>query len=200
MPSQNESIMRHPKAACLGSIISQRSIDIGLACEAKMAEKGSSGGHIPGGGYRFDTYIGIFAYSGPSGTYAPTYSSHSPGTSTYSKQIKITQAMILKMGHLAHSTDVRGTRLERDIPLIIEAGEASEVTALKAKVEDLRKDVDYLNSTDFTSLLEATDDVDAPSTFKIPPATTGDVHKDDAAVDESDAETDEERDTGGEHI
>ncbi|KAG5631056.1 hypothetical protein H5410_002773 [Solanum commersonii] len=69
-------------------------------------------------------------------------------------------------------------------------GETSEVTASKAKVADMRKDVDYLKSTDFTSLLEAADDVDAPETSEVSLATTRDVHRDDTSVDESDVETD----------
>jgi len=131
---------------------------------------------------------------------------------------KITQAMIHKMGHLAHSADVRATRLERSIPWMIESAiidalttlqtsidthtmrveacesrqwETSEVTALEAEVAGLKKDVDYLNSTYFTSLLEATDDVDAPETSQIPPATSRDVHRDHTIVDESEVETNE---------
>ncbi|WMV30754.1 hypothetical protein MTR67_024139 [Solanum verrucosum] len=64
--------------------------------------------------------------------------------------------------------------------------------ALKAEVANLRKDVDYLKSTDFTSLLEAADDVDAPETSEIPPATTGEVHRDVMAAEESEAEIDED--------
>ncbi|KAG5576653.1 hypothetical protein H5410_056787 [Solanum commersonii] len=92
--------------------------------------------------------------------------------------------MLLKMGHLAHSTDVRVTRLK---------GETFEVTDLKAEVADLRKDMDYLKSSDFTSLLEVADDVDSLTTSKIPPTTTGDIHRDVMAAEDRDVETDEEQ-------
>ncbi|KAG5630037.1 hypothetical protein H5410_001754 [Solanum commersonii] len=72
-------------------------------------------------------------------------------------------------------------------------GETSKVAALKAEVADLRKDVDYLKSTDFTSLLEVADDVDTLETSETPPATTRDVHMDGTATDESKAETNEEK-------
>ncbi|KAG5586186.1 hypothetical protein H5410_046620 [Solanum commersonii] len=112
--------------------------------------------------------------------------------------------MVLKIAHLAHSIDVTSTRLDASISWMIYSailvaltplrtsidtltarGETSKVTSLKAEVIDLRKDVDYLNSTEFTSLLQAAND--------IPSATTTEVHQDGITADDSEAKTDEEQ-------
>lgn len=64
--------------------------------------------------------------SGPSGT---STSSQFPSVSATSHQARITQAMILKMEHLAHSADVRDTRLEVVLPWMIESVILFAVTA-----------------------------------------------------------------------
>ncbi|XP_049364535.1 uncharacterized protein LOC125829341 [Solanum verrucosum] len=123
------------------------------------------------------------------------------------------------MGQLAYLADVRAARCERSIPEMINSvilvaltplrasiddlaariaacesrqGETFEVSVVKAEVADLRKDVDYLKFTKFTSLMRGTDDEDAPETSEIPPATTGDAQRGSTTYEESDAEIDEE--------
>ncbi|KAG5594471.1 hypothetical protein H5410_035703 [Solanum commersonii] len=127
--------------------------------------------------------------SGPSSTPANTPSQASG--SSASQPTRITQAMILKMGHLSHFADVRATaRVEA---CESRQGVTSEVTTLRVEVSDLRKDVDYLKSTYFTSLFESAEDRDASANSEIPSATTRDVPMDGMTDDKSEAETDEEQ-------
>ncbi|KAG5581616.1 hypothetical protein H5410_052243 [Solanum commersonii] len=124
--------------------------------------------------------------SGPPGTPA-SISSQALGSYVAFQPTRITQAMSLKMGHLAYYVDVRDTQLEAELPWMI------KVTALKVEVLDLRKDVDYLKSTYITSLFESAEDQDAFTSSEMPLATTGDMPMDDVAVDELEAEMDKEQ-------
>uniref|UniRef100_M1DXL3 Polyprotein protein n=1 Tax=Solanum tuberosum TaxID=4113 RepID=M1DXL3_SOLTU len=71
-------------------------------------------------------------------------------------------------------------------------GETPEVSTLKAKIAELKKDVAYLKATDLTTVMQGVDDRDAPETSGIPSATTGKVQRDNAGHAESGIETDEE--------
>ncbi|KAG5631170.1 hypothetical protein H5410_002887 [Solanum commersonii] len=128
----------------------------------------------------------------PSDIPAPSsFSSQALGVFSSSQPAKITQAMILKKGQLAYSANTSVDALTvRVITYESKQGKASEVTTLKAKVASLRKDVDNLKATDFTSLMRDVDNKDAPETSGIPPATTRNVQGDGTTHTESDAETD----------
>ncbi|KAG5606237.1 hypothetical protein H5410_027729 [Solanum commersonii] len=110
--------------------------------------------------------------SGPSGTPAPpTSSSLAFGAFATSQLARITQAMILKMGHLAHSTDVRVTRLEVVVPGMIEISILAALTPLRASIDTL------------TSRVETSETEGAPATFAIHLTTIGDVQRDDITFD-----------------
>uniref|UniRef100_M1DIL9 Polyprotein protein n=1 Tax=Solanum tuberosum TaxID=4113 RepID=M1DIL9_SOLTU len=115
---------------------------------------------------------------------------------------------------------MRSTRLERSVPEMINSailtaltpirttvddlnarvtacenrqGETPEISALKAEITELKMDVAYLKATDFTALMRGADDKDTPNFSGTPPATMGDMQRDNAGYAESEMENDEEQ-------
>uniref|UniRef100_M1DJ16 Polyprotein protein n=1 Tax=Solanum tuberosum TaxID=4113 RepID=M1DJ16_SOLTU len=63
--------------------------------------------------------------------------SEAPGASATSQPTRITKAMILKIGNLAHSVDVRATRLEVAVPWMIESVILARLTPLQESIDTL---------------------------------------------------------------
>uniref|UniRef100_M1DPL3 Polyprotein protein n=1 Tax=Solanum tuberosum TaxID=4113 RepID=M1DPL3_SOLTU len=95
-----------------------------------------------------------------------------PGASSSSQHARITQSMILKMGQLAYSADVRATQLDRSIPGMIDSKILATLNPIRGS---------------------GGDNEDAPETSGIPPATTEYVQRGGTTYEESNVKTDEER-------
>ncbi|KAG5631488.1 hypothetical protein H5410_003205 [Solanum commersonii] len=118
--------------------------------------------------------------SRPSGTPAFT-SSLSHGSSTASQPTRITQAMILKIGHLAYSADMWATRSEMPLATT-ENMPMKEVAAAESKVETDGEQLDLQEDTTYEALTEV-EEVMVDSVIQISLADTPMVGSGGASVD-----------------
>lgn len=138
------------------------------------------------------------------GTPSPTSFYHVPGASTSFYPARISQAMVLSMGHMSHLANVRATQSEISVPWMNQTTmlhdplqtsidkftmrvmtcerqhkEFFELTALILKVADMRKDVHYLRSADFTSIFQAVEIEVNQAISDTPTTKTKDTQMDD---------------------
>uniref|UniRef100_M1DL45 Polyprotein protein n=1 Tax=Solanum tuberosum TaxID=4113 RepID=M1DL45_SOLTU len=97
----------------------------------------------------------------------------------------ITHAMLLMMGHLSHSADVRASRLEAEVRWMIERPITAALTPLKDSIDALTTRV-KICERDNPSL-------EVLAYAEVPVATTGNDTRADVTADESESQTDDEQ-------
>uniref|UniRef100_M1D9X5 Polyprotein protein n=1 Tax=Solanum tuberosum TaxID=4113 RepID=M1D9X5_SOLTU len=146
--------------------------------------------------------------TGPSGTsnFSPSTTLSSSTAPPPSRSIAITtasrppltQAMLLRMRHLAYSADVRASRIEAEVPEMIDGVLTAALTPLRDYIEALTMRIEVCErghgaTHEETALKVAIADTDIPAHSDMPPATTGDEVRADDAIAESEVDTDEEQ-------
>uniref|UniRef100_M1DHV0 Putative plant transposon protein domain-containing protein n=1 Tax=Solanum tuberosum TaxID=4113 RepID=M1DHV0_SOLTU len=193
MPSQNESILRHPKVACLGSIIARSRIDLGLLVSQEMAMRAKQ--------THTSLYFPVLITElGRRSAVPQDPASNIDVTSSSSTDIQRIEAEFRREEVDRRRAALADTSPEVDVnSLPAEAPSSTPTSELSA----------YLKATGFTTLKQGADDKDASETSGISSAITGDVQKDDVGHAESETETDEEgmavrdevvREPRGQHI
>uniref|UniRef100_M1DI65 Putative plant transposon protein domain-containing protein n=1 Tax=Solanum tuberosum TaxID=4113 RepID=M1DI65_SOLTU len=181
MPSQNESILCHSKAACLGSTMSRRRIDLGLLISQEMAmrakQKQTS---LP-----FPVLITKLCRHAGAPRYTVRDIEFTPSSSIYIRRIEAEyireKADERRAVPADISLDINVDLLPAEVP-----GSFSSSQPVRTTQAMIMKMGNLSYSTD------GSDNEDAPKTSGIPQATTGEVQRDGTANEESDAEIDEE--------